>query len=230
MPYQPTSLSILSRGLYAYVLTPALTTRRDAMRSLWREWTNEQDTDVVPSATVDQYLQSGLEELNRRVHYHYSDDSTTLALAEGTQEYSLPVDFVAMDWVRHATLPLRKGDILEWRGKEGDPDWRNEPAGLPTQYALYGNKLVVRPKPNGAAVTAGSALLIRYCSLPPDIGTYGPEQLAQQDDRVAAYFGVAEWFRSANAPVGVTAESWQARFDQATQGVAGEQAGKRLQK
>lgn len=161
-----------------------------SMRSLWREWTNERDTDVVPDATVDTYIDSGLIALNRRIGYHWTT-STGTTLVASTQEYALPDDCIEVLFVEHNGQELQKRSVEDWR-RDGEL-WRTEAVGTPSEWAHYGNKLVLRPAPNAAAVAAASTLTIRYVSTPPSVTAFGPDQLAPQDWRSAVAFGVAEW-------------------------------------
>lgn len=163
-----------------------------SMRNLWREYNNERSTAVVPDATVDIYLDGGLQELNRRLHYHYTTDTTSIALVAGQQEYSLPGDFIEMAWMQFGAFRvLEKGDTEQWR-RRGD-DWRNEPQGEPRYWAIYGNKLILRPAPSAEAVAANATLTFRYVSAPPSVTTNGAEQLSSQAWRPAVYWGTYQW-------------------------------------
>lgn len=171
------------------------------MRSLWRELTGEFDQDVVQDATVDAYLQRGLEELNRLVRYHYDDDATSITLVAGTQDYALPAACNELVFVFWRGQPLLKSDVEEWR-RQGVP-WRQQ-SGEPSEWAFYGDKLVLYPIPTGEAVAADPNPVLRYGSNPPDIGTAGPEQLRSQDYPIPVYHAVALW--SASFPDSASAQ------------------------
>lgn len=164
----------------------------DLMRSLWREYTNEQNTTVVPSATVDIYLQSGLEELNRRIRYHWTTGPVTLVA--GTQEYSDLADLVAIEFVEWNGVSLKKADANQWRKSDvSENQWRTETTGEPQEYAFEGNRIILRPTPTAEAVARASTFTVRYISTPPSITTSGPEQLASQDYRIPVFYGVFQW-------------------------------------
>jgi hypothetical protein len=174
-------------------------TGHETMIDLWREFTGEFSTTRVPNTVVDKYLQRGLEEFNRLTGYNYSDE--TIALVASTQEYDLVDDFVRIAWVEHNGKELKKADLDELRGR--GIAWRNTAATTPTEYFLYGNKLVLWPKPDAAAVTASSTLTVRYIRSPRDIATFGPEGLAREDYVAAVMWAVALW--SAAHPDSATA-------------------------
>jgi hypothetical protein len=188
-------------------------TNLSTLRTLWRELTGEQDTTEVPNTTVDIYLMSGLEALNRRVGYHLTTAPSAVTLVDGTEEYDIPTDCVEVVFVEHNGQPLEKSSIEEWR-KEGI-NWRYGKKGKPAEWAMYGNKLVVYPRPDAQTVAESANLALRYISTPPSITTSGPEQLSTQDWRVVVYFGVAEWSRS--YPDGAfaqkRADDYQAKFE-----------------
>jgi hypothetical protein len=171
-------------------------------RSLWRELTNERNTTRVPDATIDIYLQLGLNALNRRVKYHYNTDTTTIALTAGTQEYALPTDFCEVVFVEHAGKEIKKASVALWRKEEFDA-WRRETADGPMEYAIYANKIAFRPTPDAAAVAAGSTATIRYVNTPPDVGASGFDQLGTQDHSVVVFYAVGVWFTSYKASVQV---------------------------
>jgi parallel beta-helix repeat protein len=170
-------------------------TATQTMRSLWREATNERFTagdaaSAVPDATVDIYLDYGLQALNREAHYHISDG--TIALIAGQQEYALPADFVLANWLQYGGYrKLERSDVERWMSR--GEDWRNDPAGEPKAWALYSNKLIIRPAPSGEAVAAAANLTLRYVSTPPSITTNGPEQLGSQEYRLVVMYGALLW-------------------------------------
>jgi len=167
--------------------TPALT----GMRSLWREYTNERNTTVVPDLTVDIYLQSGLEALNRRVRYHWADSLTDITLVAGTQEYTVPTDCVEIVWLEWNGNEVAKTSMDQLRSRL--INWRGQKAGPPQEWAFYRNKLILIPTPDAATVATASHPIFRYVSTPPSITSAGPEQLNSQDYRIPVFYGVAEW-------------------------------------
>ena len=169
-----------------------------------REMVNERQARFPEdSVLAGVYMQSGAESLNRRAKFYVKDDTTTLALVAGTQEVSLPSDFVEAVWVQHNSVFLNKGSIEEWMREERA--WRAEPTGFPAEYALYGLKIVFRKIPNAAAVSAASAAAIRYVACPPEIMANWPLNLGTQSQRVLLYFAAMEYSiahpTDANAPL-----------------------------
>lgn len=198
---------------------PASTTVQ-SLRSLWRELTGEQDTTVIPDATVDIYVQAGLEALNRFVGYHMTTDTTTVVFVNGTQEYSIPADCLEMLWIEYNNKLLDKTSAEEWQ-RQG-VNWRGAKRGMPTEWAIYANKLIFYPTPDAATVNTAASPTLRYVSTPPSFTTNGPDQLASQDWRIAVYYGVAEFSRSYpdSAFAAKRADDYQQKFDVASQGVS----------
>ncbi len=167
------------------------TTATALMRSLWRELANEpftpgDPTSAVPDARVDIYLTWAAQELNRRVHYHVSD--ATIVLIAGQQEYSLPTDFVEAQWIQYGNFrKLERSDIERWMSR--GEDWRHEQPNEPTAWAVYANKIVLRPPPSASAVADNPNLTLRYVSTPPDIGA-GADQLGSQEYRTVVVWAV----------------------------------------
>lgn len=196
-------------------------TSQQAMRDLWREWTNEEDDDVVPDTVVDKYLYSGMQALNEIVGFSYTDDTTSVTLVAGTQEYDVPTDVAEIVWVEHNGIELEKADIERERQK--GRQWRTEPDGTPRQWAFYGNKLVFLPAPDAQAVSADSTPTFRYIRTPRDFSTYGPEQLAVADHRTVVRWGVYEWSKAHpdSATATVRADGFLDMFNKMAQGALG---------
>lgn len=212
---------INSTRLYAGAAgASAGSTGMTSMRSLWRELTGEKNETTHPDSVVDLYLQAGLEALNRRVGYHLTTDTTTIALVDGTEEYTLPTDCVEVVFVEHNGQLLDKTSIDEWR-RQGI-NWRTATKGKSAEWAMYANKLVLSPRPNAAMVAEASACTLRYISTPPSITDSGPEQLITQDYRVIVYYAVAEYSRSYpdSAFAVKRADDYQAKFEAEAAGIA----------
>jgi hypothetical protein len=161
------------------------------LRSRWRELTNESSTTAVSDATIDTYIQAGMEALNRRIGYHFTTDSSSVTFVDGTQEYSLPSDCVTIVWVELGGVLLAKRDMDDWQ-RRGE-DWRNEETGTPTEWAFYSNKLIMRPAPSGACVAATPNPTIRYVSRPGSFTANGMLQLDVNSRDLPVYFGAAEY-------------------------------------
>lgn len=173
------------------------------MRSLWREATGEKYTTKVSDDTVDIYLDYGLQELNRILHYHLITDGGGVTLIAGTQSYDLTQDTVEVLEVYHNGVRLEKTSIdkLETR----DRNWRNEAASFPKQWIHDAGSLILVPKPSDAAVAASSTLTIRRVNTPRAITTYGPEQLPTSEHRLSVMYGAYLW--SASYPDSALAEA-----------------------
>lgn len=162
-----------------------------ALLSIWREYTNEDDTDVITDDTIAIYNDAALQALNRRIGYHLTTTSSAITFVAETQEYDIPTDCVEFVWVEWNGREVAKQDIEEWR-RDGT-DWRNERSGEPRAWATYGNKIVFFPKPSAEAVARQASPIVRYISRPPSFTTAGFEQLNEQDHRVVIYLSVAEF-------------------------------------
>ncbi len=178
------------------VVTPAALT---TLRSLWRERTNERlyiaTSSGVPDSVVDIYLTWAAHWLNRIARYHYTTDTTTIALVAGTQEYTAPLDLVEAKWLRYGFKDLQRGDVERWRGD--DLNWASEAAGEPREWAMYGGfQIVLRPTPDAEAVAANPTCTLRYVSTPPEMSVSGPEQLPTQAYRILVEHAAALWFIS----------------------------------
>lgn len=183
------------------------------MRTLWRELVNEEDTTRIPDSVVDLYLGGGMEALNDRARFSWTD--TTISLVAGTQEYDMPSDCLYIEWMEHNSIELVKADIDELRRRS--KDWRDAPAGTPQKWAFYGSKVVMLPTPDAQAVAAAGTITVRYVRTPRDFTTYGPEQLATRDYRTVVYWGVAEWSiaHPDNAIAAGRATGFRQMFDEA---------------
>lgn len=160
-------------------------------RRFFRERTNERSTIVVPDVVIDEYIQSGLQALNRRIRYHYTDSSTIVSFIAEVQEYSLPQDVMEVKWVEWLGTELTKSSIEEWRRK--NLKWRQESSGYPEEWAFYADKLVFRPRPNAAAVAESASPTIRYISRPAPFATHGMAQLNFNDWEIPIYWAIYEW-------------------------------------
>lgn len=159
-------------------------------RSLFRELTNERSTTVVSDATVDIYLQEGVEALCRRIRYFYVTDSSSVTLVAGTQEYSLPTDLLELKFLEWNGQELIKSSVEEYRRK--GIKWRQEPTGFPEEWYIYANKVGFRPIPNAATVAAAANPVFRYIGRPSAVSG-GFSQLDINDWSVPVYKAIALW-------------------------------------
>jgi hypothetical protein len=186
------------------------------MISLWREWTGEFSTTRIPDTVVNRYLQSGAIELNRRIGYAFADD--TITLVAGTQEYTQPTGTIEVVFIEHNGKRLEKVDLDELDGL--GRDWRNQADSTPKAWAHYGNKIVLLPPPDAAAVTASSTLTVRFLRSPRDIGVYGPEGLEEAEWRTVVRWGVQEFAvaHPDSATAQVRSQGFREMFEQAAAG------------
>jgi hypothetical protein len=176
------------------------------MRQMWRKFTGEV-YDVVSDAEIDEvWIQRGLEDLNRAVRYHYTDD--TLTLVAGQQEYSAPADCNEILHIYLNGQLLVKSSIQEWRRNK--IPWR-QASGDPQEWAFYGGTIVFYPTPNAAAIATDDNPDIRYVSNPRAFSTYGAEQLRAQDLAIPVYRAVALW--SASYPDSAAAQLRIQKYD-----------------
>lgn len=180
--------------VYHTIVTAGITSAIVDAITLWRELTNERSRIVVPDFIVANYITAGLEAVNRRVRYHYTDTTSAVTLLAGTQEYTAPSDTVEIKFIELGGKELVKSAVEEYRRKS--IKWRQEAPGYPEEWAFYNNKIIFSPTPSAAAVAADAAPFIRYVSTPPSFLTNGMEQLNSQFTRVPVYWAVAEWSRS----------------------------------
>ena len=175
------------------VLTTAQPPATVTMRNLWRELTNERNTQVIPDSVVDIYLDWGLQQIYRQIRYYVVTDSTEVTLVPGVQEYVMPADAIEIVWVQYGTNRLlEKGDVEQWR-RLGE-DWRNEVPAEPLYWAHYGgNHFVIRPAPSALAVSQSPNLTIRRKATPPSITTAGPDQLPSIYYRLVVMYGAYLW-------------------------------------
>ena len=198
------------------------------LRTLTRSFINEEDTSRLSDTVLDYHLQSALEAFNRRVGYKFADDTSTITIVNGTQEYALPATVQEIWWAEWNSTMLDKGDIREWRSKSDTAAWRNQ-SGSPEEYAVYGRKFVLRPKPNAAAVTLDSTVTIRYIA---SAGAFADAELAfipDEDHRILGYYAAAEWFETAKSAQPQFSQLWMARFTSETQFVAGQYSRRQLE-
>ena len=226
--FADTAANVVSLGIGGLGLGQ-IPTGTAQMLDLWRELTNERNTTRISDTDVGRfYLAGGLEALNRVIHYHYTTSTDGITLVAETQEYSLPEDFVEVDWIQWNGQDLKKSSIDEWR--RNGVKWRSQPSGNPQEYAIYGNKIVFLPKPSAAAVAADDNPVIRYCSTPADFNTNGPVQLGSQDYRPAVYHAVSEYFSSYPGGVGSKAQDYMQKFADGAQAILADYARRGISK
>lgn len=157
-------------------------------RTQFRELTNERDTTVLADSVVDGYIQQGLEALNRRIRYHYTTTTNSITLVAGTQEYDLPSELVELKWVEWNGSDILKSSIEEWRRKS--IKWRQEEKGVLEEWSQYANKIVFRPTPTAAVVSAASGVTLRFVSRPAGFTASGMAQLNYQEWDLPIYRAV----------------------------------------
>jgi len=161
----------------------------DQLISRWRDWVNELNSSNPTDADVLTYLQDGYNDLAGRVPFYVVDDSASIVPVANTQDYSLPAacigDPIFVEW---GGVMLPKSDMNTWRTQ--NERWRQLPANLPKEYAIYGGTLVFNPKPSATATVT-----LRYVSAPPILttGSSPPPGLRTIDQILIVYFAVGLW-------------------------------------
>jgi hypothetical protein len=156
-------------------------------RTRFRLYTGETDTAVLPDSEVDAYLQDGIEATSAALEHYVVEDAATLTLTPGINFVTLPDDFVSLIYAYHNGRELTKGDLDQWRIHLDT--WLTEP-GSPSEYALVGDRLILRKVPNAAAVAAAPALTVKYVAGPPSVTTSSFPGLLKQDRRLPVYWAV----------------------------------------
>lgn len=162
--------------------------------------------DEYSDRQLKPYLQGGFEAVNRRVGFYVKDDETTITITNGGKEYSVPADFVSPVFVEWNGALLAKSDIDTWR--QHGILFRTATGNAPTEYALYGRKIIFYPIPNGVAVAADANPMLRYVATPPDVET-NLALCASQDHRLILYYAVAEWDAAKSQPGSRTGPFYQ---------------------
>jgi len=161
-------------------------------RTLFRDLTNEQDTNIVTAAQVDQQISLGQEALNDLIGYFIKDDTSTIALVNGTQEYTLPADCLE---VLHATWnnTFLKEETLD-EARRNYTNWLSASASATLEsYVLYGRKLLLIPKPNATAVSSDGFVDLRYVATPTAYATTAFDGLASQHHAIPIYYAASLW-------------------------------------
>lgn len=157
-------------------------------RTLFRELVNETDTTALSDDRIDYYLKAGARALNDLIAYYVVDDTSTMTIAAGTQEYALPADLIEVLWVEMQSAMLTLTD--EQKLLDEKQFWRTAPANIPKQYYLTGHrKMGFFPKPAGAY-----SYVLRYVGTPTDAIT----NLATQHRDIPVFWAAGLWLTSAN--------------------------------
>lgn len=173
------------------VSAPAATATHRA-RGLWRELTGEAHPNPICDQIVDKYIEMGLRWLNRKLRYHFED--TTVTLVAETQEYTLDEDVFEIEWVEWNGKLLEKCSVEQWRTKQ--VAYRQMASGIPKEWAFYGNKLVLLPKPSADAFNTAGTATVRGITTPVMFASYGLAQLAVQDQDIPVIKAAALWAKA----------------------------------
>lgn len=150
-------------------------------------------TDATPDYQLKTYLQRALDAANRRVEVAWADD-TSLSTVANQQEYDLPASVVRVDWVELGSAVLTPIDMDAYRRLY--VDWRDTSAGTPTEYVIYGRKLILHPKPSANSTT----IRLRTITAPATISASGPAELASQDHGVLLDYAAALYHAASGDP------------------------------
>lgn len=164
------------------------TANQTAQYNLFRLLTGEHNIAVVPDTDLDILLQDGCDALNRRIGYHWKDASLTVVAA--TQNITLPTDFVKAAYLYYQGARLTLTGLPTW--EKECPDWQTK-AGTPEDWAVFGDKLALRPIPTALDVARSATATLRYIARPLPYGANGPSGLLDQDLALPVYWAVHLW-------------------------------------
>lgn len=163
------------------------------LQLLFQELTEEPTTIATPTR-MDYYLQAGQERVNRGLALvlggYIVSSTNCFVLANGTQEYPMPADFVRGVYFQFGTSrPLNETSISRLR--KDNQSWRSVAATTPTDWYANGMTFGLYPKPDAPAAALGYTF--RYIATPPTIPSGGPTWLSTQDHRLIVWAAVQEY-------------------------------------
>lgn len=166
----------------------------DGLRSALRKRIGNPDTREAPDRELDDFLQRGWEWAAAELELTVTTDTTTLALVAGTQEYTLPTDLLVVLWAEWNEIRLKGRTTFEW-DRDGTV-WRNaENADTLVEFALEGQKMIFSAPPSATAVTADSAVTVRYYANAAALATSSTAAtaLGEGDQMLPVYAAAVEW-------------------------------------
>tara|TARA_R100001530_G_C4320833_1_gene155734 strand:- start:3410 stop:4060 length:651 start_codon:yes stop_codon:yes gene_type:complete len=121
------------------------------------------NSKVWSADVLDSYINRGYTQTQKDGNYQWRENqaSTTATSVSGTQEYSLPSDFIRLKLLRYNGDQLEKVDYMSLLIENS-----TMPTGKPYQYYLYGGNYGLYPTPNDA-----QTIDIYYLKLLPTITT-----------------------------------------------------------
>jgi hypothetical protein len=158
----------------------------------FRELTGEKNDVAVPDDTVLEYLRRGYEVLADELGIPYG--TVEVALVANQQEYDLGSAVLQIVTATIGERRLRSKTIGEWQ--RAFVGWEHEEAGEPTEIAVLGRKVVLRPKPDVATVALSPELRLLFLRSPglTDEGSLeGMADFGSHETRLAVMYGVLEW-------------------------------------
>lgn len=137
---------------------------------------------VFSDNTLTNFINRAYFQLQKDWHHEWRqcyDNATTLTIA-GTQEYWLPTDFIALNFVSYNNKSLIKSDRIKLKRLDS-----NNPmtSGTPNMYYLYGGNIWMYPIPN----TTGTIDLEYLKRLPTLSSSQDSLFPADFDDAIALY-------------------------------------------
>lgn len=162
-----------------------------SLRSELRELIGDPSKAEVDDERLQRYLLSAAEWLASELRAFIRTDEQSLALVANQQEYLLPTDVEWLLWIEYNGDRLTPASTNLW--VRDSTDWRGETAGTPTEFAVEGRNLILRPKPSAAAIVTDAALSYRYMSSAPSLTASGAPGLSDLDQRLALYEAALEY-------------------------------------
>lgn len=161
--------------------------------SEFRELIGNPDPNDLTNRQIESYLVPALEWLAVQLNYsiHTND---TFPLVEGEREYQLPPDFGSMVLVEWNSMRLAPSSIYQW-DREGF-NYRNVPASMPREYAVWGRKLILGPPANLAAISTDPYLKIQYIGSTKGLDGSGTPFLGNLDQQLLLLRAATRYCRS----------------------------------
>lgn len=182
-----------------------------ALRDQVRTRTNTSSTDAtLDAATINAFINSANLQIASDADWPWRQTSTTFSTVAGTDTYTPPTD-----WLRTKSLkvanenPMRLLSIIDLDQRWYDSTGR----GLPREYAIEADQIVIRPIPDGIYVVTH-----RYVKVEPILDTDDdiplmPAQFQFAIVELAAYLGHRRMGNTNDADVALSAyKEWRNRM------------------
>ena len=169
-------------------------TQREFLSEL-RELIGNPTQAVTADRQLMPYVRAALDFLARKLRYALKEDSQSLVLKAGVQEYDLPSDVSQLMWVRIAGKKLSPSTTYLW-DRDGN-DWKNATAGVPAEVAFEGRKLILDRAPSSQFLAGNSGANARgdykFISSSPGIRPTHIPGLPDADARLAVLYAAVRY-------------------------------------